>query len=88
MREEAYRKIAAGLQMQAEGYAALALLKDEPRAVAPTEELLTVEEAAALLRFGEVSTVYRWLRDHPEAKRKAGSRLRVEKHALLRATRR
>jgi hypothetical protein len=98
-RESAHRKRAQAYRLLAEAEEELAVLGSEaggtsgPRLVSSLrepEELLTIDQAVALLQLGEKSksTVHRLVRRHPEILRYVGRVRRYEKQTLLRVIRR
>jgi len=98
-RESAHHKRAQAYRLLAEAEEELALLGLEsggtsgPRLVSSArepEELLTIDQAVALLNLGEKSksTVHRLVRRHPEILRFIGRVRRYEKQTLLRVIRR
>jgi excisionase family DNA binding protein len=86
--EAARQQISEALRLLGDGItAALDAVGAAPLVAREAEEPLTVGEAAALLRI-HPSSVYRWIKKHPECRRRVGSELRIERGALLRATKR
>ncbi len=90
-REAALRRLSEHLRGMAEAIAELALCGDAPGphlvAGREPEQLLSIEEAAAALGSVGRRTVHRFARRHPEVVRHVGARVKYERGALLRATR-